>query len=109
MTDRIQELADSTSADRAGVLADNEVVSFRLRADGSTEVTLASGEVLTAMNSDAVPAAIGTEHRAVRDAMLVNMALLVPGNLVHAGVTYHRRRIATGDGQFSVIFLEAGR
>ncbi len=41
--------------------------------------------------------------------MLAMMVRLVPGGVIAAGVTYVRRRIATGDGTYAEIFSEAGR
>lgn len=106
---QIQQLAEYAGAGRAVAIADNEVTSFRLRVDGGATITLASGEVLRTSCSDDVPPLVEAEHRARTTELLTVMVSLVPGKLVRAGVTYHRRLVAVGEGQVSAIFVEAGR
>ncbi|WP_068021046.1 hypothetical protein [Rhodoplanes sp. Z2-YC6860] len=110
ISDAIKRIAVSAGADLPGDLPPNEVAAFLLREDGGLTVTLANGDVLHTVSSDLVHASVQAEHRAASSDLVSAVSKLVElsGGRIAVGVTYHRRRVATGEG-YGYIFVEAGR
>jgi len=104
----IADIAAQAGAALAPALPRDELVSFRLRRDGTSVFTLASGEVIEVVAPDDIGIRDGA-MRAKQIEMMARLAALVPGQRIEAGVTYFRRAIQIGDDKTAAIFTEAGR